>query len=230
MTAAYWPLTYHDIWVTGLPRHDLILASEADLPKDFIERGETLQTRLKGRKFLLFAPTFRVYQEDGYYNFSDEEVQQLADWLTRNGPVMGIREHMADKARLYSSQLRGDCFIDVSGRLYPDIELLYRHADILLTDYSSTFIDFMLTGRPVVSFAFDKENYSDTERGLFYDQELVFPGPICPDFEALMEGLEKSIGPATEAAQQAYDWKVDFFHKYRDPHYSDRVIETVNEV
>ncbi|MEP3394133.1 MAG: CDP-glycerol glycerophosphotransferase family protein [Litoreibacter sp.] len=229
MAAAYWPLTYHDIWVTGLPRHDFILANEADLPSDFHKRYDHLANQLNGRKFVLFAPTFRANQEDGYYQFTDDEVQQLADWLTRNNMVMGIREHMADTTRLYSSQLQGSCFIDVSERHFPDIELLYRHADMLLTDYSSCFIDFMLTGRPMASFAFDQDSYVHTQRGLFYDQEMVFPGPVCTNFNDLMIGLEKLLITPTSEEQAAYESKVDFFHKFRDDHNSDRVIEKVKE-
>lgn len=227
MTAAYYPLTFHDIWVTGLPRHDLILSPEDQLPQDFAGRAAQLRRSLQGRKFVLFAPTFRADQEKGYYRFTEDEVRQLADWLTRNNMAMGIREHMADTARLYSSQLRGECFFDASERHYPDIELLYRHADMLLTDYSSCFIDFMLTGRPMASFAFDYDSYANSQRGLFYDQEMVFPGPVCSSFSDLMQGLEKLLSPISEMEQAAYDWKVSFFHKYRDNHNADRVIEKV---
>ncbi|MFK7940773.1 MAG: CDP-glycerol glycerophosphotransferase family protein [Roseovarius sp.] len=229
MTAAYWPLTFHDIWVTGLPRHDTIMKPESDLPEDMRTRAEHLKDRLKGRRFMLFAPTFRADQENGYYSFSDTEVQQLAAWLKRNNMAMGIREHMADKTRLYSSQLRGECFFDASERHYPDVELLYRHADMLLTDYSSCFIDFMLTGRPMASFAFDQYSYANTQRGMFYDQEMVFPGPVCTDFASLMDGLETLLDDPTPAERQAYEWKVDFFHKFRDDRNSERVVARVKE-
>ncbi|WP_175549197.1 CDP-glycerol glycerophosphotransferase family protein [Litoreibacter ascidiaceicola] len=227
MAAAYWPLTYHDIWVTGLPRHDFILAPESQLPSDFKSRTDFLNTRLKGKKFVLFAPTFRADQENGYYSFSEDEVRELADWLTKNDMIMGIREHMADKTRLYSSQLQGECFMDASERLFPDIELLYRKADLLLTDYSSCFIDFMLTGRPMISFAFDQDSYTNTERGLFYEQEMVFPGPICTDFSQLMRAFRKSIQPVTESERQSYVWKTRFFHTFHDDQNSERLVSKV---
>lgn len=229
MASAYWPMTFHDIWVTGLPRHDMILGPAETLPKDFAIRAERLKSRLQGRKFLLFAPTFRADQTDGYYSFSKDEVQALTDWLTRNNMAMGIREHMADTTRLYSSQLRGDCFFDASERHYHDIELLYRHADMLMTDYSSCFIDFMLTGRPMASFAFDQDSYANSQRGLFYEQDMVFPGPVCTNFADLMNGLDQLLVSPTTAERAAYDWKVNFFHKFRDNKNSDRVIEKVQE-
>ena len=47
--------------------------------------------------------------------------------------------------------------------------MLYRVADGLVSDYSSCLVDFLLTGRPVASFAYDLDRYSQQERGLFYD-------------------------------------------------------------
>ena len=34
MTAAFYPLTFHQIWNTGLPRNDFILRDEDQLPAD----------------------------------------------------------------------------------------------------------------------------------------------------------------------------------------------------
>jgi len=229
MAAAYWPLTYHDIWVTGLPRHDFILENEDRLPADFIAKGRRLGELLQGRKFVLFVPTFRKDQEDGYYAFSEEEVNRLSDWLNRNDMVMGIREHMADTKKLYSSRLKGDRFVDVSGARFPDVELLYRHADLLVTDYSSCFIDFMLLGRPMISFAFDQDSYVNDQRGMFYDHALAFPGPICRDFPEFMQALEDTLAPVSDAQRLSYDLKTSLFHNYRDTHNADRVVEKVKE-
>src|SRR5678816_3948461 len=100
----------------------------------------------------------------------------LRDWLRRHNAVLGVREHMADKARTYSRMLSSLDILDLSSARYPNIEMLYREAALLVTDYSSCAIDFMLTGRPAISFAYDHDQYANSERGLFYDLEHVFPG------------------------------------------------------
>lgn len=229
MAAAYYPLSFDDVWVTGLPRHDTIMMPENRLADDMKEKLGQLERQLGGRRFLLFAPTLRADQENGYYKFSDDEVAALSEWLEKNGFCMGIREHMADQARLYSSQLKGESFFNASERQYPDIELLYRKADILLTDYSSCFIDFMLTGRPMASFAYDRFAYENQQRGLFYDQDMVFPGPICSNFTELMSSLDSLIIPMSQSEKEAYNWKVRFFHKYQDAKNARRVINRVKE-
>lgn len=202
MAAAFYPLSYNDIWPTGLPRNDFILRDEAALPADMQAKLAQLRDLLGGRRLLLFMPTFRNAQDEAYYRFHDGEVAWLADWLNRNDAVLGIREHMADSARVYSDQLARLAPLDLNDQRFPDAELVYREAAVLLTDYSSCFIDFMLTGKPAISFAYDLESYATLERGLFYDLEFAFPGPVCRSFAQLRDALECIFAPpdATTAA------------------------------
>lgn len=190
MAAAFYPLPYRDVWVTGLPRNDFIVCEEARLPGDFRAEMARLDEALAGRRLVLFAPTFKNAQADGYYGFDESERRWLQEWLHANGAVLGVREHMADQARTYSSMLSDVGMLDLSSRRYPNIEVLYRRAWTLVTDYSSCAIDFMLTGRAAISFAYDLDRYENDERGLFYDLDHVFPGPVCRDFGQLAEALQ----------------------------------------
>jgi CDP-glycerol glycerophosphotransferase (TagB/SpsB family) len=197
MAAAFYPLSYRQVWATGLPRNDFILRAEDALPTDLRAEGDRLRAALAGRRLVLFAPTFKNSQEQGYYRFEAEEIGFLRDWLRRHNAVLGVREHMADKARTYSRMLSSLDILDLSSARYPNIEMLYREAALLVTDYSSCAIDFMLTGRPVISFAYDHDQYANSERGLFYDLDHVFPGPVCRDFAELAAALERTFGDET---------------------------------
>ncbi|MFT5797609.1 MAG: CDP-glycerol glycerophosphotransferase [Candidatus Azotimanducaceae bacterium] len=224
MTAAYAPKIYKDIWMTGLPRHDFITKPEEALPEFLKSQLADVRQLTNGRQLILFCPTFRNDQKKGYYNFKPNQVAALAKWLRKNNMVMGIREHLADKALQYSSQLSGDTFVRVPSGRFPDIEILYREAQILVTDYSSCFIDYMLTGRPMISFAYDLEDYKERERGLFYELEDVFPGPIAQDFPALMKSLGSSVKKPNVAPSAAYQMQRKFFIKYTDSGNAERVI------
>lgn len=227
MATAYWPLTINDIWLTGLPRHDLILKSEKLLPNDLKGQLARLRNMLGGKKFILFAPTFRHGQQAGYYAFSPAERDTLASLLKRNGYVMGVREHMADRVRQYTSRLCGDEFLSVPESLFPCVEVLLREADIVATDYSSVFIDFLLTGRPVISFAYDYDQYVNKERGLFYDLEWAFPGKIARTFGQLCNAIEASMSGMNEADFATYDQRRKLFIEHYDDGNSARVIERV---
>lgn len=228
MATAYWPLAINDIWVTGLPRHDLIMKPENLLPDDMKSQLGRLRDMLDGRKFILFAPTFRLDQGGGYYAFSDKERDALALLLKSNGYVMGIREHMADRARQYTSRLCGDEFLAVPESLFPCVEVLLREADIVATDYSSTFIDFLLTGRPVISFAYDYDHYINAERGLFYDLEWSFPGIVAKTFDELFSAVTKYMSGMSDAEYSVYDQRRRLFIDHYDDGNSKRVVDRIN--
>ncbi len=227
MASAFYPLSYNDVWLTGLPRHDFILRRFEALPAHLREQALRLRRQLDGRRLLLFVPTFRHAQEGGYHHFSDDELAVLGDWLRRHDAVLGVREHMADTARTYSALLSRIGAIDLGDNRFPDVEVLYREAALLLTDYSSCFIDFMLTGKPMFSFAYDHARYAGSERGLFYDMDHVFPGPVCRDFAQLAGALEHAFGQPDALAQAEYEWKRRLFFDYHDDDNAWRVVQKV---
>ena len=178
----------------------------------------------------MFLPTFKDGQADAYYRFEPEEVEWLQDWCRRHNAVIGVREHMADQARTYSRALARLEPIDLSSRRYPDLEVLYRAADALLSDYSSCLIDFTLTGRPVISFAYDLDRYASEERGLFYDLDDVLPGPVCRTFEELTAALNGVFEPVTPDQREDYEWRRSLFFDHLDDGASWRVVARVKSL
>lgn len=229
MAAGFQPLSLEDIWVTGLPRHDFITRAEEELPEDMRRAAQHLRTKLGDMKLVLFCPTFRNDQDRPGYRFQAEEVSRLQEWLTENNAALGIREHMADSQATYSSQLHGARFLPMPATDYPDIEVLYRVSDCLVTDYSSCFFDYMLTGKPAISFAYDLEHYSQKERGTFYDLESVFPGEVCDTFEALMAALRSAAASGFAAAPELRA-KRDMILSFTDDRNAERVVQRLRSL
>ncbi len=226
MTASFYPLTFHQIWNTGLPRNDFILRDEDQLPDDYRTELDKLRTLVGDRRLVLFMPTFRNAQSEGYYRFAPDEIAWLDSWLHTNNCVLGVREHMADSARLYSAQLTGLPILDLSDREFSHVEMLYRASTALVTDYSSAFIDYMLTDKPAISFAYDYESYL-MERGGFYDLELAFPGPICRSFAE----LRSALGPLIRTRpDESYEFCKRLFFDHVDDHSSARVVEKIRDL
>ena len=230
MAASFYPLSIGEVWNTGLPRNDFILRERERLPVDLREQLDRLERMLEGRRLVLFMPTFRNAQEDAYYRFADGEVAFLADWLQRNNAVLGMREHMADDARVYSRQLAGLGCLDLSDDAFPNVEVLYRASSALVTDYSSSFIDYMLTGKPAVSFAYDHDRYLGIERGAFYDLEFAFPGPVCRGFAELRQALEHIFAPVSDTERAKLEWKRALFFDRVDDRSSARVADKVRQL
>lgn len=230
MTAAFHPLSYWQVWNTGMPRNDFILCAHDNLPEDMRRAHDRLLRELAGRRLLLFMPTFRNGQEADAYHFGEDEIEWLRQWLDREGLVLGLREHMADRDGSYRAQMASLPVLDLSARTYPDPEVLYRASSALLTDYSSAFVDYMLTGKPAVSFAYDIERYASLERGTFYDLDQVFPGPVCTGFGQLKAALVGLFEPLSEVQKARKEWLLRFFFDWLDAGSSARVVERVRRL
>lgn len=230
MANAFWPLSSPDMWNTGLPRNDFITCPEDRLPADLLAAEQELRHELGGRRLVLFLPTFKDGHSDAYYRFSDDDLARLRAWMERHNAVLGVREHMADRARSYWHQLAPLGSLDVSSRRYPDLEVMYRAADGLVSDYSSCLVDFMLTGRPVASFAYDLDHYSHEERGLFYDLRQVLPGPVCETFDELIRSMETFFDVPDARQQEEYAWRRRLFFDHIDDGAAARVVERVTSL
>jgi CDP-glycerol glycerophosphotransferase len=74
------------------------------------------------------------------------------------------------------ADVRAGFALNVSG--YPDIAELFLASDALITDYSSVMCDFAVTGKPILCYTYDLEDYRDNLRGFNFDFETEVPGPL----------------------------------------------------
>ena len=73
-------------------------------------------------------------------------------------------------------------------------------SDVLINDYSSTFFEFALLGKPVVFLAKDLDQYLD-DRGFYYDFREFVPGPICSTEAELYDAIMSTWGDSTRVKQ-----------------------------
>jgi CDP-glycerol glycerophosphotransferase len=173
----------------GYPRNDLLSRSEPLL-------AGQVRRRLgipDGKRVVMYAPTWRDNQfyASGRYRF-DLRLDLERAWEVL-GPdhVILIRghHHLANDVQ---AGVRGDFALNVTG--YPDISELFLITDVLITDYSSVMFDFAVTGRPMLFFTYDLEQYRDQLRGFYFDFEAEAPGPLLASSEEVLAAV-KDTGP-----------------------------------
>jgi CDP-glycerol glycerophosphotransferase len=145
-------------------------------------------------KVVLYAPTWRDNLRVGrvfnkvLYLDPQEVVSSIEDcYLLVRGHYNSVG---APEDRSASERV-----LDVTR--YPDIADLYLAADVLVTDYSSVFFDFVLTDKPMVFLAPDLEAYRDDNRGFYLDYHDTVPGPICLTTGEVVEAI---LGPDDHVA------------------------------
>lgn len=102
-------------------------------------------------------------------------------------------------------------------------------SDVLVTDFSSVFFDFLATKRPIVFYAPDLDTYQD-DRG-FYLEMSDWPGPVTDQPEQAAALIAGAIaGTAQVAGEQPEvdpDAAAERFCPYEDGAATERVIDVV---
>jgi len=149
--------------VFGLPRNDeLVWKNNAAVQLELKKKLGVAEDK----KVILYAPTFREYCKDSSNNCVMESPVNLDLWRRELGEdyVLLFRAHYEVVASL---NITDDDFVkDVSA--YPQLNDLILASDMLVSDYSSIFFDYSITGKPMLCYAYDYERYSQ-ERGLYFD-------------------------------------------------------------
>ena len=135
------------------------------------------------KKVILYTPTYREYLVDDSNSIYLAPPITLTKWEKELGSdyVLLIRAHYAVNNAL---NLRDSDFVkNVSD--YPTINDLYAISDLMISDYSSTFIDYSILEKPMLCFAYDLEEY-EQKRGLYLELDKVLPCVIDKDEDALI--------------------------------------------
>ncbi|MCR8922115.1 CDP-glycerol glycerophosphotransferase family protein [Dasania sp. GY-MA-18] len=198
------------IKVTGIPRNDWLTSPAEQLPQDLAADQSKLKALLNGKKLILYAPTFRDYDRKAC-GFTTETITQLKAILAQHNAVLGIRAHPRDQG-LFSPFIDNTNVLDLDYRHYPELNTVMRNTDILITDYSSLWVDFLLLDKPIVGYAFDMEQYQGA-RGLLYDYENQFPGPLTQTWPQLASTLEALLAQSSLNVSEKQQWLKRFFHQ-----------------
>jgi len=200
---------------TGLPRIDTFLDPAAQT--DARALAYEAYPALRGKRVIMFAPTFRGSgAPTAYYNYSLIDFQALYD-MCGEDTVVAFRMHHFIQERVPIPESMRDRFIDVSD--YRNGNDLLLVTDLLITDYSSIIFEFSLLDRPMLFFAYDEEIYSAV-RGFHRPYKDTAPGKVCHTFGELVEAIStEDFEFGRVAAFRAENFDVI------DTHSSDRLID-----
>lgn len=102
---------------------------------------------------ILYAPTWRPFSETELFPFEDFDLDDLAQFLESNNIMIHLRIHPKFET-LIDSRLRTTKGINLLSKLViDDINPILGSFDLLITDYSSIYIDYLLTQKPQIGRA-----------------------------------------------------------------------------
>lgn len=195
--------------VLGAPRTDYFFSgvNKDEIKRKFYEKYPAC----KGKKLILYAPTFRDDEEKNkelLSNFPFKQFGELSEYalLVRLHPQVGgiIGEEKG--------------FYDVTD--YQSVSELAYISDILISDYSSIIMDFAIQNKPMVFYAYDLDYFNKDGRGFYFDYESYVPGKVVKQADELIDTF-KNKDFQTEKIEKFRDFNFD----YRDKYNSIRIVE-----
>lgn len=207
----------------GYPRNDLLLNTERKNEYNLLENyGVSID---KDKKIILFAPTWRE-NENGGAEVNPEELLGVKELLEKE--IDTEKYQILIKPHQYVYKQLKD-LEEYKGLLVPatvDANELMSVVDILISDYSSIFLDYMVLERPVLFYIPDLESYKE-KRGLDLQPEDL-PGPYSDNLLDVADYIN-NIEKIQEKYFDSYQSMKKRVCKYDDGNVSKRIIDIVFE-
>jgi CDP-glycerol glycerophosphotransferase (TagB/SpsB family) len=170
---------------TGYPRNEAIISEFEDS-----HLGSNKQSLCEISEFVreydetyIYLPTFRESNSP----IESLPTPQLNRYLEGRDAGLVVKGHPKDSGRIDSNYSN---ILQVDERI--DIYQLLSEFDLLITDYSSVYFDYMVIKSPIVFFWYDLEEYK-SQWGFFDDFESITPGMKSHDQDMLIKSIQTSL-------------------------------------
>ncbi|GAB3527360.1 CDP-glycerol glycerophosphotransferase family protein [Arthrobacter monumenti] len=212
----------------GYPRIDYQFTPRKDAG-EFRRRMQSSGVILDDRKVILYAPTWKG--ESFYRPLNDaialkRVVEQLESRIDTSKYRVLLKTHQVVFQEM-------ETIPELAGYLVPNeipTNMVLGATDVLITDYSSLFYDFLASGKPILFHLPDLDQYS-AGRGLYLSTDEL-PGPLSNHVSVLADNVNAldEAGPAPfadEALSRRYECARQRFCGHEDGQAAARVVDIV---
>ena len=200
--------------ISGYPRIDKLVNATDTLKAD-------LRAQLgldPDKPMVLFAPTYRGHWATP--ELETEEIIATIEAMKSDAYNLVFRGHYFAEKTL----LEMDLPVTIAPHAIDSCQLL-AITDVLVSDYSSIFYDFLITGRPVIHYIPDWDDYVRT-RGTYFGREAL-PGLDTETHDQLRAALAACIADPGAQISDRYRRARDLYCHMEDGRACDRVIEAL---
>ena len=189
--------------VMGMPRNDALFQPDRMKNEKWVEG-------LEGRFVITYMPTHRAYGKGQVSPTPFTDRSEIQQWLRDNNIVLLVKNH-PNMIKQCKSFYSSDCIIDITTKGI-DPQVAIYHSDVLVTDFSSVWMDYLLLRRPIIFYIYDDFEHDDV--GCHYDIRKNPPGHFCYTEDEFFE-LIKKIKSDYDAMKPS-DEIISMYHKYVD--------------
>lgn len=208
------------IKVTGYPRADKILDENPQIVSFLEERKKMTNFE----NVIAYIPTHRGQGDNNFNLLRNMNVGKMEDCLKELNAVLIIKMHFYHKHEVININKENSRIIFCEEKELPDVNFLLPFVDILITDYSSVYFDYLLLNRPIIFTPFDYEEYLEKDRELYDEYEKVTPGPLSYSWDEVIYHLYE-LNSGIDAYKVERKKINNYFNQYYDKDNCKRVVE-----
>jgi len=151
----------------------------------------------KYSKIILYTPTHRDYERATFdikrsilgFDVNREKFEQF---LKENEILIVCKLHPFQNKQVVDVNLPNGVVNFTGNEKFGLIELM-KVSDMLMTDYTSTYVDYLLLDKPVIFNFYDKEMYEKSRGLAFYPFEKICAGEIFTDEASFYHAVKETI-------------------------------------
>nr|WP_294492581.1 CDP-glycerol glycerophosphotransferase family protein [uncultured Anaerosporobacter sp.] len=187
-----------NVLIANYPRNDLIKVQR--YVNIFSKEEQQLNVIIQSKiyyKIILYMPTFRNTENKFFDVVNTNSLQQF---LEQRNILLVVKLHPKSKLRDEFKSLHGKWIYNISADSDP--YTFIEKVDLLITDYSSIYFDYLLTNRNIIFFDYDRKEYLSESREFYYDYDEYTPGPKVETMKSLFDAIDNEIADCNK-------WKLE---------------------
>ncbi|QHQ60680.1 hypothetical protein Ana3638_07760 [Anaerocolumna sedimenticola] len=176
------------IIIEGYPRNDVLFPN--DLNNVYTEKEAKIindlnECKCKQLKILLYMPTFRN-SETLFFEVMD--LGKFNDFLVGENMIFFTKLHPKSNLKTVFQKTIFSNIKNIDAEVDPYTILTY--ADLLVTDYSSIYSDYLMLDRPSVLFPYDFKEYTEDTRECYFEYDEYMPEVKAYNMDELMKYIK----------------------------------------
>jgi len=219
------------VFISGYPRNDIFFSSfDRKWKLNRLNSDEACMETVRnhrniGKKVLVYMPTFR---DTGGSIFSSNawDYDAFNTFCRRNNYIMVVKNHPHPDHEKVVLNYDNIINFDTECDIYP----LLRHSDLLITDYSSVYMDYLLLNKPVIFYPYDMDEYVSKNRDIQFDYEWITPGPICLSQTEVQHQIHHILTDKCDVHRNKRDEIKTMAFAHHDGQSSKRILNEIQKI
>lgn len=194
--------------IQALLDHKLLYHFLLDQEKSLLRK--VINLKKQGFKIIGYFPTYR--KNESLCKFlgisTHQDSLELLEFLKKQKIIILFHPHLHSAPNIPPILLKNQVVIKLESSI--DSYIFLPLLDILITDYSSIYFDFLVLDKPIIFFPYDLETYKK-EQGFMFDYDKMTPGDKVFSVKELIEAIESNLNNPTKFQEERTNLKIQLF-------------------